>query len=198
MREVRLDDATALRAYAHPLRLKLIGLLRAEGAMTATQAAARLSDTVPNCSFHLRQLAKYGLAERAPGADARERPWRATARYTSWASDSDDPAVRAAADQLETAIVGEYAQRAREYFAAHAPSQSLAEVDRYIARPGQALGYKLGQLKILELRDRTQKALGARFDLRAFHDVVLRNGALPLDLLEEQVDAYIGEARRRE
>ena len=120
MREVRLDDATALRAYAHPLRLKLIGLLRAEGAMTATQAAARLGDTVPNCSFHLRQLAKYGLAERAPGADARERPWRATARYTSWESDSDDPAVRAAADQLETAIVGEYAQRAREYFARRA------------------------------------------------------------------------------
>jgi prolyl oligopeptidase len=88
--------------------------------------------------------------------------------------------------------------RAREYFAAHAPSQSLAEVDRYIARPGQALGYKLGQLKIVELRDRAQKALGPRFDLRAFHDVVLRSGTIPLDLLEEQVDAYIAEARRRE
>jgi len=88
--------------------------------------------------------------------------------------------------------------RAREYFAAHAPSQSLAEVDRYIARPGQALGYKLGQLKIVELRDRAQKVLGPRFDLRAFHDVVLRSGTIPLDLLEEQVDAYIAEARRRE
>src|SRR3954447_10543852 len=120
MREVRLDDATALRAYAHPLRLKLIGLLRAEGAMTATQAAARLGNTVPNCSFHLRQLAKYGLAERAPGAGARERPWRATARYTAWESDSPDPAVRVAADQLESAIVGEYTRRAREYFARRA------------------------------------------------------------------------------
>ena len=62
--EIRLTEATSLRAYAHPLRLRLIGLLRAEGPMTATQAAARLGDTVPNCSFHLRQLAKYGLAER--------------------------------------------------------------------------------------------------------------------------------------
>ena len=88
-------------------------------------------------------------------------------------------------------------ERAREYFAAHAPSQSLAEIDRYIAMPAQALGYKLGQLKILELRDRAQKALGSRFDLRAFHDVVLRNGTIPLDLLEEEVDTYISEARRR-
>jgi uncharacterized protein (DUF885 family) len=87
--------------------------------------------------------------------------------------------------------------RAREYFTAHAPSQSLAEVDRYIARPAQALGYKLGQLKILELRDRTQTALGSRFDLREFHDVVLRNGAIPLDLLEEEVDTYIARARGR-
>ena len=87
--------------------------------------------------------------------------------------------------------------RAREYFAAHAPSQSLAEVDRYIAMPAQALGYKLGQLKILELRERTQKALGPRFDLREFHDVVLRNGTIPLDLLEDQVDAYIAQTRGR-
>jgi len=57
-------------------------------------------------------------------------------------------------------------ERAREYFSSHVPSQSLAEVDRYIARPGQALAYKLGQLKILELRERAQKALGGRFDIK--------------------------------
>jgi len=88
-------------------------------------------------------------------------------------------------------------ERAREYFSTHVPSQSMAEVDRYIARPGQALAYKLGQLKILELRDKARRALGERFDLRAFHDAVLRGGALPLDLLEEQVDRYISEAARR-
>jgi prolyl oligopeptidase len=81
--------------------------------------------------------------------------------------------------------------RAREYFALHVPAQSLAEVDRYIARPGQALAYKLGELKIKELRLAAEQALGARFDVREFHDVVLKNGTLPLDLLEEQVDAYI-------
>ncbi|MFF5294572.1 winged helix-turn-helix domain-containing protein [Paractinoplanes globisporus] len=115
MKEVKLTEATALRAYAHPLRLRLIGLLRGEGPMTATQAAARLGESVPNCSFHLRQLAKYGLAERAPGADGRERPWRATARYTSWDDSSDDPAVQQASDQLNAAILEEYTRRAREY-----------------------------------------------------------------------------------
>jgi prolyl oligopeptidase len=85
--------------------------------------------------------------------------------------------------------------RAREYFALHVPAQSLAEVDRYIARPGQALAYKLGELKIKELRVRAEQALGPRFDVRQFHDVVLRNGTLPLDLLEEQVDAYIATGR---
>jgi len=65
------------------------------------------------------------------------------------------------------------------------------EVDRYIAWPAQALSYKMGQMKILELRARAQKDLGAKFDLRAFHDAVLDQGPLPLDMLEAKINAWI-------
>jgi uncharacterized protein (DUF885 family) len=72
-----------------------------------------------------------------------------------------------------------------------------AEVNRYISWPGQALGYKLGAIRIRELRAQAEKALGAKFDLRRFHDAVLLQGSVPLDVLEAQVEAWIEGERGR-
>jgi uncharacterized protein (DUF885 family) len=70
-----------------------------------------------------------------------------------------------------------------------------AETDRYIAFPGQALGYKLGMIQILKLREKAEKELGSKYDVRAFHDEILNGGALPLDVLEERVSAWIDQQK---
>jgi uncharacterized protein (DUF885 family) len=100
---------------------------------------------------------------------------------------------RAARLVIDTGIhwMGWTREQAQGYLKAHAPTQALSEVDRYIAWPAQALSYKMGQLKIVELRKKAEQRLGAKFDVREFHDAVLRDGALPLDLLDERVGKYI-------
>jgi len=75
-----------------------------------------------------------------------------------------------------------------------AENNIVNEVDRYLSWPGQALAYKVGQLEILKLRDEGKRRLGDRFDIKAFHDAVLRNGAVALPVLREQVEAYYAQA----
>jgi uncharacterized protein (DUF885 family) len=86
-----------------------------------------------------------------------------------------------------------------QFFHDHSAQDEVAvqsETDRYIVWPAQALGYKIGQLKILELRGRAEKALGAKFDIRQFHDEVLGAGALPLDILEQRIEAWIAAQKK--
>jgi uncharacterized protein (DUF885 family) len=90
-------------------------------------------------------------------------------------------------------------QQMVDYFHEHTAMDDTniqAEVDRYIAWPGQALGYKMGQLKILELRERAKTELGPKFDIKAFHDEVLDSGALPMDVLEQRVNTWIAAQKK--
>jgi uncharacterized protein (DUF885 family) len=97
---------------------------------------------------------------------------------------------------VDTGVHSEHWNRQQmvDYFHQHSAIDDTnvqAEVDRYIAWPAQALGYKIGQLKFLELRARAQQALGPKFDIRGFHDTILDSGALPLDVVEQRVNAWI-------
>ncbi len=99
---IELRDPGALRALAHPRRVALLGLLRREGPQTATGAAALLpGESSGSCSYHLRQLARYGLVEEAPGGTGRQRFWRATALMTSWPDVPETPELAAAATEFE-------------------------------------------------------------------------------------------------
>jgi uncharacterized protein (DUF885 family) len=89
-------------------------------------------------------------------------------------------------------------QQAIDFFATNAAKtvqDITVEVDRYIVWSGQAVGYKIGQLKIRELRANAERRLGAKFNVRAFHDIVLGQGAIPLDVLERRVDEWIAHSK---
>jgi uncharacterized protein (DUF885 family) len=91
-------------------------------------------------------------------------------------------------------------EQAIRYLADHAAlseHEVETEVDRYISWPGQALSYKLGEMKIIELRKKAESALGTKFDLKAFHDAVLAEGSVPLPVLEQRIDAFISDQRAK-
>jgi uncharacterized protein (DUF885 family) len=117
----------------------------------------------------------------------------------------DDEMLRAIRLVVDTGIHEKHWTRDQvvQFFRDHSSSGEAAiqsETDRYIAWPGQAPAYKVGQLTILRLRDQARQALGDKFDIRAFHDEVLGAGALPMDVLEQRMNAWVAreqaEAKR--
>jgi DNA-binding transcriptional ArsR family regulator len=108
-----LTDPLAMRAMAHPVRLALMEALNHHGALTATQAAERVGESPSNCSFHLRQLAKYGFVEEAEGGTGRQRPWQVVnvgMRFTDVQEDAD---TAMAAGALARVVQERWLSRAR-------------------------------------------------------------------------------------
>ncbi len=103
-----LTDPRALRALAHPIRLDLLAVLRIEGPLTATRAGELLDESSASCSFHLRQLAKYGLVEEAGGGTGRQRPWQATARATVVPELTENPELAAASEFFWSKVAERY------------------------------------------------------------------------------------------
>jgi predicted ArsR family transcriptional regulator len=135
---VQLTDPRALRAVAHPTRLKLIALLRRLGPLTATQAGERIGESPSGCSFHLRSLAKWGLVEEAGGGRGRERPWQATANGTEWAARGPSEEVDEAGDLLTRVVVERWFEEAMQWIdRRHGETHEWAEAaladDRMIA-----------------------------------------------------------------
>ncbi|HEX3307048.1 MAG TPA: helix-turn-helix domain-containing protein [Streptosporangiaceae bacterium] len=152
----RLTDPRALRAYAHPVRMRLIGLLRTEGPLTATRAADLLGESSGTCSFHLRQLAKYGLVEEAQGGTGREKPWRATTTSTAWDTTGDGtPEMAAATSLLSTVVAEQYFEQLARWLEA-SPGEP-AEWQR-AATLGDRLLY-VTPAELEELRDRMREML---------------------------------------
>jgi Helix-turn-helix domain len=153
----RLTDPRALRAYAHPVRMALVGLLRTEGPLTATRAAELLGESSGTCSFHLRQLARYGLVEEAGGGTGREKPWRATTTSTAWdGTGGGSPETAAATGLLNTVIAEQYFEQLMRWLEASpeqpAEWQRAAQLgDRILYVTAEELG-ELGR-RVLELVD---------------------------------------------
>jgi DNA-binding transcriptional ArsR family regulator len=117
-----VGDTRALRALAHPVRLDLLEALAVHGPLTATAAAELVGESPANCSWHLRQLAKYGFIEEDPSAHGRQRPWRRVSEGLSWSHSDGDPASAAAARSLTEVFVDREFRRVKEAMAAPEPA----------------------------------------------------------------------------
>ena len=112
-------DPLAMRALAHPVRIRLLEELTFRGPLTATQAAEHVGESPSSCSFHLRSLAKYGFIEEAEGGTGRQRPWRVVTTGNRWATTRETPAAERAAGDALSAVVRDRDQRLLQEHLAH-------------------------------------------------------------------------------
>ncbi|MEV1285712.1 helix-turn-helix domain-containing protein [Micromonospora sp. NPDC049679] len=115
LRDIR--DPQALRAFAHPLRLRILEAVALGGPLTATEVAERVGESPANCSWHLRQLARYGFVEEAGGGTGRARPWRIVLEGHQWGAGEEEPELARAGDAAADVLLDLEYRALREWLA---------------------------------------------------------------------------------
>jgi predicted ArsR family transcriptional regulator len=175
----QLTDPRAMRALAHPLRLALLELLWREGSVNATEAAAELGESQASCSFHLRQLAKFGFVQEVEGVRGRARPWRLSRRGMRVSNVQDDPEAEIAWAALERLLRDRQLGRYREWLEGRsAYSRAWQEAAFH--------SHRVAWLTPQELSDAAEQITALLLDLfpeRRGDPTARPAGALPVELL---------------
>jgi DNA-binding transcriptional ArsR family regulator len=177
VREV--SDARTFRALSHPVRLALLEILVIEGPLTATEAAERIGESPTTCSFHLRQLARYGFAEEAGGGKGRARPWRLSTTGMQSSNVHDDPETEVAAAALAGLMRERQLERYRTWLNTRA---SYPREWRKAANEGDYL-FWLTPEELTELNQELAEMLIQRVGERLTEPRARPAGALPVELL---------------
>lgn len=171
-KRTRLNDVGSLRAYAHPLRMQIVSILRGRGPHTATQLAAELGESSGSTSYHLRQLARYGIVEESPGGKGREKPWQAAARITSIPDSEPTEEMAEAATELRLTLARRWHDQLADWIV-----RRTGEPKRWRKAPFNDHGIWVTAAELAELdkkinalidpymlgRDEQNKPRGARF-----------------------------------
>jgi predicted ArsR family transcriptional regulator len=173
-----LTDPRAMRALTHPVRLALLEALGMEGPLTATAAAEVIGESPTTCSFHLRQLAKYGFVEEAGRGPGRTRPWRLTHSGMRFSDVHDDPVTATAAVALDRLLRERYFERLQQFYATRS---SLPAAWREVTGGSEYVLYVTPE----ELREVDQELNEILLRYRdRFTDAALRpEGAAPIEVL---------------
>jgi predicted ArsR family transcriptional regulator len=174
----KLTDPRAMRAVAHPVRIALLEVLGSEGPLTATQAGEHIGESPTTCSFHLRQLAKYGFIEEVEGVAGRRRPWRLIHTGLSFSDVSDDPETRLAATALSRVLHTFYLDRLKEGLALRRDSPT--EWQKATGASEFLLYVTVDELKAL---DEQVEALVKPFAERIGNPKTRPRGAVPIEML---------------
>ena len=174
-----ITDARTMRAIAHPIRVALLEMLAIEPSLTATEAAEHLGESPSACSFHLRQLAKYGFVEEAPGGTGRARPWRRIPEAVSVSTVQQDPETAVAAGALARLYRNRQFERLQQYL----ETSSSYPMDWQEAATSTASRMWMTATELQVFAEELTTLLIEKFRERRDDPAARPEGALPVEIL---------------